>query len=128
MGRTARELHVMTGSFVAGADLSDAQFHVVVLDPAADGQIVLSDDDLGGLGILLNKPKLGQDASVIMLGMSKGIANGALANAIELASSATGKLKAAQAGDLVIGRSNTTVAAADAIVEIILTGSYYKHV
>ena len=127
MARTARELHVLTGSFIAGADLSGKQFYVVKLDSAADGQIVLADGDSVGIGILLNKPKAGQDASVIMIGVSKGISNSALANGIEVASSSTGRLKVAQTGDVVIGLTNTTVTAAGAIVEVIMTGRYWKH-
>ena len=124
MARTGRELHVMTGSFVAGADLSDKQFYAVKMG-ANDGEVVLAGDG-EGLGLLLNKPASGQDTSVMLLGMTKGISNGALARGVEVTASAAGKLKAAGAKDVVLGITNTAATAADQIVELIMTGRFHR--
>ena len=127
MARAARTQSVWTESFVAGADLSGKQFYVVKLDAAADGQVILADGDTVGIGILQNPPKSGQDASVMLLGMSRGVASGAIANGVEVASDGNGKLKTAAAGDVVIGLANTTAANDGEIIEVLMIGRYYKH-
>ena len=124
--RSGREVRIWNESFVAGADLSAKQFYVVKLDSAADGQVVLAGDG-EGIGILQDHNKVGQEATVRLLGMSKGISGSALVNGDELASDADGKLVAAASGELVIGHSNTTTAAEDEFVEVLLTGIYEKN-
>ena len=128
MARTGRELHVWSESFVAGEDLSDKQYYVVKMDTGTDGQVELADSDTTGIGILLNKPKQGQAASVMLLGMSKAVVSGALGNGVEASIHSSGRLKAASVGDIVIGITNTTAAAANDIVELLLLGRHYKHV
>ena len=102
-------MSVWSESFVAGEDLSDKQFYAVKIDPAVDGQVVIADSDTVGIGILQNNPKAGQEANVMILGMTKAIASAAHANGAEVASNSSGKLKSAQTGDLILGIANTTV-------------------
>ena len=126
MARSGREARIWDESFVAGEDLSAKQFYVVKLDTTADGQVDLAGAG-EGLGILQDHNKKDQEATVRILGMSKGVAGAALANGDEVTADAAGKVVAAAAGNIVIGWTNTTVAAADQIVELLLTGSYQKN-
>ena len=124
--RSGRDVRIWDESFVTGADLSAKQFYAVKLDTAADGQVVLAAAGQG-FGILQDHNKQGQEATVRILGMSKGISGQAFANGIELAADADGKLVPAASGDLVIGYSNTTITAEDEIVEVLQTGVYEKN-
>ena len=125
MARSGRDVRIWDESFVTGADMSTKQFYVVKLDVATDGQVVLAAAKQG-LGILQDHNKVKQEATVRILGMSKGVSGAALANGIEVTSDADGKVVAAVTGDIVIGWTNTTTTAEDHIVELLLTGIYQK--
>ena len=125
MARSGRDVRIWDESFVTGADMSTKQFYVVKLDVAVDGQVVLAVAKQG-LGILQDHNKAKQEATVRILGMSKGVSGTALANGIEVTSDADGKVVAAVVGDIVIGWTNTTTTAEDHIVELLLTGIYQK--
>jgi hypothetical protein len=72
------ENSVLRLSFEAAEDLSNYQYHFVVLDPAS-GKIRLPDSSAEvALGILQDAPASGQAGSVTMLGKSKLVANAAL--------------------------------------------------
>jgi hypothetical protein len=68
---------VLDFSFVAAEDLSDYQYHFVVID--SDGKVALM-DAVGEIpiGVLQNKPASGEEANVRILGISKVVANGAI--------------------------------------------------
>ena len=126
MARDGREVRVWDESFVAGADLSGDQFRVVKIDSANDGEV----DRAGagqGIGILQDHNKAGREASVRLLGMSKGLSGASFGNGIELAANSSGKLVSASSGNLVICTSNTTSTGADQLVEVLLTGIYEKN-
>ena len=122
--RSARDVRIWDESFVAGVDLSAKQFYAVKLAAAA-GQVGLAGAG-EGIGILQDHNKKDQEATVRLLGMSKGISGTALANGIELAADADGKLIAAVTGNIVIAHSNTITTAEDEIVEVLMMGIYRK--
>ena len=84
-------------SVVTAADLSTNQFQFVRLD--ANDKLVLADAaGQSVLGILQNKPKLGEAAAVRCVGISLLEASGALASNALVATTAAGLAKAAVAG------------------------------
>lgn len=80
-------------SLPAGADLSGSQYCAVKVN--ASGQIVLAGDGETAIGILQNKPKSGQVAAVMVSGVSKMAAGGAVAAGSLVAADATGRAKVA---------------------------------
>lgn len=123
--RSGRDVRIWDESFVTGADLSAKQFYVVKL-AAADGQVVLG--TLGvGIGILQDHNEKDREATVRILGMSRGISGAVFARGIELTADADGKLITALTGNLVIAHSNSASTAEDEIVEVLQTGIYEKN-
>ena len=123
--RSGREVRIWNESFVTGADMSANQFRVVKL-AGNDGEVLRAAAG-EGIGILQDHNKKDQEATVRLLGMSKGVAGAAFGHGIELASDGDGKLITAVSGNLVIGTSNTSPAAEDEFVEVLLTGIYEKN-
>ena len=69
---------ILSWTFIAGEDLSSSQFRFVTLED--DGMIDVADAAADiPIGILQNKPKSGQAATVMVLGVSKLKINGATA-------------------------------------------------
>lgn len=91
-----------TRTFVAGEDLSSAQFKFVTLE--SDGQIDLADAaGERALGVLLNKPTSGKAATVAMTGKVMVEAGAAVTAGAEIQTDANGDAIAAAAGDVVMG-------------------------
>ena len=91
-----------TRTFVAGEDLSSAQFKFVTLE--SDGQIDLADAaGERALGVLLNKPTSGKAATVAMTGKVMVEAGAAVTAGAEIQTDANGDAIAAAAGDVVLG-------------------------
>ena len=66
---------ILSWTFIAGEDLSNAQFRFVTLE--SDGMVDQADAAADRpIGILQNKPKNGQAATVMVLGVSKLRMNG----------------------------------------------------
>jgi len=66
-----------TRTFIAGEDLSSAQFKFVTLE--ADGQVDLADADAENcIGVLINDPAAGEAATVVMSGKVMVTAGGAV--------------------------------------------------
>ena len=76
-------------SFKAGADLSNNIYYLVKLD--ASGNVVLATDNAPVIGVLHNKPKSGETASVCIGETSKVVAGGDVVIGDELISDANGK-------------------------------------
>jgi len=81
-------------SFVAGADLRNYPFAPVRLD-AATGRVVLAGANERAIGILQNKPNAGETAVVMLYGISKAIAAGAIAIGSPVVAAANGRVSAA---------------------------------
>lgn len=79
----------------AGADLSLKQFYAVKLD--ANAQVVAAGAGEDAIGVVQNKPKLGEMATVRIAGITKMVAGAAIAAGARVASGAAGKGKTAVA-------------------------------
>ena len=91
-----------TRTFIAGEDLSSAQFKFVTLE--ADGQIDLA--DAAGervLGVLENQPTAGKAATVYMTGKVMVVAGAAVTAGDEIQTDAAGDAIPALTGDVVVG-------------------------
>lgn len=109
-------------TFRAGADLSTKQFHIVELT----GQDTVNVCDAATdkpLGILQNKPKVGEAAIVRVWGISKVVAGDVLTAGADYGTSAAGQAVAkVTAGDLVLGRVLEGTAAAGNLATVTVSG------
>ena len=96
------------GNLVAAADLSAKQYFGVKVDSAGKIALIAAAGELA-IGILQNKPEAAQAAEVMVSGVSKGVASGAIAAGAKVAFDSAGKLKAA-----VLGKVDTSDAGAAA--------------
>lgn len=84
-------------TFVAGADLSAKQYHFVKLE--SDGEIVACSGITDRpIGVLQNDPVAGQEAEVVITGITKVIADEALAAGDVIATSADGQAQVCVVG------------------------------
>lgn len=91
-----------TRTFVAGEDLSSAQFKFVTLE--ADGQVDVADAaGERAIGVLLNEPAAGKAATVAMTGKVMVEAGAAVTAGDALQTDANGDAITAAAGDYVMG-------------------------
>ena len=91
-----------TRTFVAGEDLSSAQFKFVTLE--SDGQVDLADSaGENCIGVLMNKPTAGKAATVAMTGRVLVEAGGTIANGASVAAAADGQAVTAATGNIVMG-------------------------
>jgi hypothetical protein len=73
----ATEQAIWRESFEAAEDLSDDQYHFVVLNSSGKVRRPDTEDEVA-IGILQNAPESGEAAEVMIVGKSKCVANGAL--------------------------------------------------
>lgn len=91
-----------TRTFIAGEDLSSAQFKFVTLE--SDGQVDLADAaGERAIGVLLNEPTSGKAATVAMTGKVMVVAGAAVTAGAALQTDASGDAITAAAGDYVMG-------------------------
>jgi Uncharacterized conserved protein (DUF2190) len=83
----------------AGADLSAAQYKVI------DVAGTISAANSAALGVLQNKPKSGEDASVAVLGHMKAYAGGTITKGARLKVTTSGWLVVVASGDGTCGKS-----------------------
>lgn len=90
----------------AAADLSTKQFYLVKLSAARAVNIVAGITDIP-YGVLQNKPKSGEAADVVFLGVSKLIAGATIAAGVSLQPNASGQAitRVTGAGTTLIGYS-----------------------
>lgn len=72
------EQSIWRESFEAAEDLSDYQFHFVVLNTSGKVRLPDAEDEVA-IGILQNAPESGEAAEIMIIGKSKLVANAALA-------------------------------------------------
>jgi hypothetical protein len=98
-------------SKVASIDLDTALFHAVDLVPNVDGKVTIA-AAAGGYGILLNKPKAGEDASVAIDGECEVRVGAAMQAGDWATSAASGWVVniTSGAGCVVLGRIQTGAA------------------
>ena len=114
---------VWEDSFVAGGDLSTKQFYAVELTAPNTINVTNAATD-AAIGILQNKPKAGEAATVMHLGRSYAVSDGssvAIAAGDWVGPNASGVLvKKATANFSTIGRALTPSAAANILIEVAL--------
>jgi len=94
------EIPGVLAPFEAAVSLSSKHYYVVKI--SASQKVSLCGDGEAGTGILQNDPDIGQEASVMISGISPAIYGGTVAANDNLASDASGKLVVAAAGKNVI--------------------------
>ena len=91
-----------TRTFIAGEDLSSAQFKFVTLE--ADGQVDLADAaGERAIGVLLNEPTAGKAATVAMTGKVMAEVGASVTAGDALQTDANGDAITAASGDYVMG-------------------------
>lgn len=91
-----------TRTFIAGEDLSAAQFKFVTLE--SDGQVDLADSaGENCIGVLLNNPVAAGAATVAMTGKVMVTAGGTIAAGAAVATDASGDAVTASTGNIVMG-------------------------
>jgi len=80
-------------SFTAGADLRNYRYAPVALD--SNGRVVLPSANQRCIGILQNAPDAGEAASVMLYGISKAVAAGAISVGSPVIAAANGRVQAA---------------------------------
>ena len=105
----------------AGADLSAAtnQYKFVTLD--ANGNCILA-DALGEhvVGVLQNKPKQNQAATVAVDGVTKCQANAAIVAGANITTAATGRAVTAATGNQIVGQARSAAGAAGELFSLLL--------
>lgn len=94
------EIPGVLAPFEAAANLSAKQYYVMKI--SASQKVNICGDGESGVGILQNDPELGQEASLMISGISPAIYGGTVAANDNLASDASGRLVTAAAGKNVI--------------------------
>ncbi len=112
-----------TRTYVAGEDLSTAQFKFVTLE--SDGQIDLADSaGENCIGVLLNDPTSGNAATVVMSGKTLVKAGGTIAAGASVATNAAGLAVTAASGNIVMGYATEAAVSGQTIaVELIQGGN-----
>ena len=91
-----------TRTFIAGEDLSSAQFKFVTLE--SDGQVDLADSaGENCIGVLINDPAAAEAATVVMSGKVMVTAGGTIAAGAAVATDASGDAVTASTGNIVMG-------------------------
>lgn len=114
----AYEVPVLTVTVPAGADLSGSQYRLVKLD--ANGNAILATAGDLCVGVLQNKPTLGQGATIMMDGITKFIAGAAVASGVGVQSDANGA-GITLAGGQRLGICMEAASGANVIAEMLLT-------
>ena len=114
-------------SRVAGADLSGSQFRPVALNSDSEVVVATDVDDEAYIGILQNKPKEGNAANVMVVGISKARAAGVIVTGT-LVIPAAGGVKtnsetAAGENGMIVGIALGAAAAAGEIIPVLLRGT-----
>jgi hypothetical protein len=104
-------------ALVATADLSSSQFCAVDVDSSA--QAALPSNHGRAVGVVQNKPKLGAVADVMVDGVTKMVAAGAITKGANITVNASGQAVAAATGNIILGIALDT-GAASAIIPVLL--------
>ena len=95
----AYEIPGLMASFIAGDDLSSAQFKAVKLD--SNGNIVVAGAGDRAIGILQDKPSQGQVGAVMLYGVSKAVYGASVTAGQELEVDSSGALVPFSSGKIV---------------------------
>lgn len=117
----AREGTAFLKPYAAAADLSGSQYLIVAID--ANEQINVAGAGAGN-GILIDDPGLGENGSVVILGLTKVVTAGAINAGVLFTADANGKAVAAVATDNVVGMTLNESGAANQVVDCVVYVSY----
>lgn len=119
----AVELPIFMKSFVAGADLSSSQYKFVELSSEDTVTVCNAATDVP-IGVLQNDPTSGQEAVVMIIGVSKVQADAALSVGAQIGTSADGQADAKTPGtditEYVVGRVLQASGAAAEIISCLI--------
>lgn len=121
MATEQRGFHV--GTQLANADLSALQFTAVKSVNNSGKAEVAANTTSGGkiMGVLQNKPKSGEAADVMVVGVTKMVAGAAVTAGVNVMSDAAGKaILAATTGSTMIGIALSTAGGAGEIIDVLL--------
>jgi hypothetical protein len=91
-------------AYNAGADLTGKQYTIMIETAESTCNIASLATDSLIIGVLQNKPALGDRASVADDGVSKVVAGGAITVGLHITANSSGKAAAVGSGDIAIGR------------------------
>ena len=96
--------HVTRETFIAGEDLSSAQFTFVIMN-TTDGTVVAAGNGAAADGIVINDPTSGQAATVVVTGRQQVLCgSGGLTAGDDVGVDANGAAVTAATGDIVVGK------------------------
>ncbi len=93
-------------SMVANEDLSTAQYKIVNVD-GDNGVKLRVAAGAGSLGVLDNKPKSGEHATVVVMGLTRAFAGATVTAGQFVTSTASGTFTNATSGQYIMGKSIT---------------------
>lgn len=114
----------LVGTMTASADLSGQQFRFVKISGANTVTVTAASTD-PSIGVLQNKPTSGQEASVLILGVTKCTAGAAVAAGAEIMADANGRgitATSAAGANRVLGVAIDAAANAGEIFSMIFIG------
>lgn len=100
----ATQGHTVRESFIAGADLSAKQFTFVIMN-TTDRTVVAAGNAAAADGIVINKPALGEAATVVLFGRTIVLAGtGGLTAGANVGVDANGAGVVAATADIIVGK------------------------
>lgn len=114
----AYEIPGFSFSLVAASDLSTHQYKFVNVDTT--GKAALGGAGTRSIGVLQNKPTLGQIGTVVVTGVSKVVAGAAVTAGDEIMSDATGRAITAVATNQGLGVALSAAAGAGVIIPVLI--------
>lgn len=121
---------VFERSYKAETDLSTSQYRIVELSGTDQVDVCDNAADVPH-GVLQNDPKIGEEATVMLMGVSKvvtdGTVNGGITVGATLGTGATGKaIRKSADADFVLGEALDASTADGVIIRILMTGKWQR--
>lgn len=106
--------------FRAGADLSAAANLYKFVKVSGESEVNIANATDVAIGVLQNRPQLGEGADVVVGGRTQAVAGAAIADGQQITCNASGQAIVATTGEPIFGIALTTVANAGEIVDVLL--------
>lgn len=115
-------------SMYATADLSSSQYHFVKIDSNTDEAVVIGDADCSAIGVLDNKPKAGDEASVVTHGIVKVVTGAAVTRgaAVQCDTNGCVQMQSTLSGHNILGIAVTGTTTVGNIIEVLLRPMYHS--
>jgi len=111
---------VATLSLQAAADLSAVQYHVVRHSALQSCNVASDNTNSAVFGVLQNKPKSTEFASVAYVGKTKAVAGAAIALPAIITHNSSGRVITVVSGSMAIGRALEAASADGDIITVVL--------